>query len=113
MTAFLFYTIVLICLGILIRIFWVPLMAIFTVLLGILLIICWSGITAFTIECIKALVTDGTWSGFATFFKYSLVFYTVATVVYFSILFDLLSLGSGWLLKTGDIFLQFKNKERH
>jgi len=111
MTTFLFYTVALVILGILIRIFWVPLMAIFTVLLGILLIIVWSAITAVSIECIKALVTDGTWSGFSTFFKYSLVFYTVATGVYFGILFDLLSLSSAWSLKIGDIFLHSKNKK--
>lgn len=111
MTAFLFYTVTLVILGILIRIFWVPLMAIFTVLLGILLIIIWSAITAVSIECIKALVTDGTWSGFSTFFKYSLVFYSVSAAVYFSILFDLLDSASAWSLKIGDIFLHSKNKK--
>lgn len=111
MTAFLFYTIALIILGILIRIFWKPLMVITTVIIGILLIIVWSAITAVSIECIKALVTDGTWSGFSTFFKYALVFYSVATVVYFSIYFDLLNSVSGWSLKVGDTFLHSKNKK--
>ena len=111
MTAFLFYSVTLITLGILIRIFWVPLIAIFTVLLGILLIIVWSAITAVSIECIKALITDGIWSGFNTYFKYSLVFYSVVTAVYFGILFDLLNLVSGWSLKIGDIFLHSKNKK--
>lgn len=89
MTAFLFYTIVLICLGILIRIFWIPLMVIGGILLTVLGIIVCAGVTAFTFEMIHALCTDGTWTGFSTYFAYSAVFYTVMMLVYMAIIGDI------------------------
>ena len=89
MTTFLVYTLILICLGILVRIFWIPLMIIGSLLLIILGIIVCAGVTAFTFEIIHALCTDGTWTGFSTYFAYSAVFYTVMMLVYVTIIGDI------------------------
>ena len=56
------------------------------IILGIL--VC-AGITALTLEMIHALCTDGTWTGFSTYFTYSAVFYTVMMLVYMDIIGDI------------------------
>jgi hypothetical protein len=56
------------------------------IILGIL--VC-AGVTAFTIEMIHALCTDGIWTGFSTYFAYSAVFYTVMMLVYMAIIGDI------------------------
>ena len=56
------------------------------IILGIL--VC-AGITALTLEMIHALCTDGTWTGFSTYFTYSAVFYTVMMLVYMAIIGDI------------------------
>jgi hypothetical protein len=89
MATFLFYTLLMICLGILVRIFWIPLMVIGGILLIILGIIVCAGVTAFTFEMIHALCTDGTWTGFSTYFAYSAVLYTVMILVYMAIIGDI------------------------
>ena len=89
MTTFLLYTSALICLGILIRIFWIPLMFIGSILFIILGIILCAGVTAFTFEMMHAICTDGTWTGFSTYFTYSAVFYTVMMLVYMTIIGDI------------------------
>lgn len=89
MSAFLLYTFLLICLGILIRIFWVPLMFIAGFLFIILGIIVCAGVTAITFEIIHAICTDGNLIGFHTYFIYSAVFYTVIVAVYMSIIADI------------------------
>jgi hypothetical protein len=89
MTTFLLYAFAVVCLGILVRIFWIPLMFIGGILFIILGIIVCAGVTAFTIEMIHALCTDGTWTGFSTYFAYSAVFYTVMMLVYMAIIGDI------------------------
>lgn len=93
MTTFLLYTLLLVCLGILVRIFWVPLAFIAGILFIILGIIVCAGVTAFTLEMIHAIYTDGTWTGFSTYFAYSAVFYTVATLVHMLIVSDIVRIG--------------------
>jgi hypothetical protein len=89
MTAFLLYAFAVVCLGILVRIFWIPLMVIGGILFIILGILVCAGVTAFTLEMIHALCTDGTWTGFSTYFAYSAVFYTVMMLVYMAIIGDI------------------------
>jgi hypothetical protein len=89
MTTFLLYAFAVICLGILVRIFWIPLMVIASILCIILGIIVCAGVTAFTFEMIHALCTDGTWTGFSTYFAYSAVLYTVMMLVYMAIIGDI------------------------
>lgn len=89
MTAFLLYAFAVVCLGILVRIFWIPLMVIGGILFIILGILVCAGVTAFTLEMIHALCTDGTWAGFSTYFAYSTVFYTVMMLVYMAIIGDI------------------------
>ena len=89
MATFLLYTFALICLGILVRIFWIPLMFIGGILFIILGIIVCAGVTALTLEMIHAICTDGTWTGFSTYFAYSAVFYTVMMLVYMAIIGDI------------------------
>jgi hypothetical protein len=89
MTTFLLFTFLLVCLGIFVRIFWIPLMFIGSILCIILGIIVSAGITAFTLEIIHAMTTDGIWTGFSTYFTYSAVFYSVLMFVYVSIVGDI------------------------
>lgn len=89
MATFLLYTFALICLGILVRIFWIPLMFIGGILFIILGIIVCAGVTALTLEMMHAICTDGTWTGFSTYFAYSAVFYTVMMLVYMAIIGDI------------------------
>ena len=89
MTAFLLYAFAVVCLGILVRISWIPLMVIGGILFIILGILVCAGVTAFTLEMIHALCTDGTWTGFSTYFAYSAVFYTVMMLVYMAIIGDI------------------------
>ena len=89
MTTFLLYAFAVICLGILVRIFWIPLMFIGGILFIILGILVCAGVTAFTIEMIHALYTDGNWTGFSTYFAYSAVFYTVMMLTYTAIIGDI------------------------
>jgi len=89
MTTFLLYVFAVVCLGILVRIFWIPLMVIGGILFIILGILVCAGVTAFTIEMIHALCTDGTWTGFATYFTYSAILYTVMMLVYMAIIGDI------------------------
>ena len=89
MTTFLLYAFAVVCLGILIRIFWIPLMVIGGILFIILGILVCAGVTAFTIEMIHALYTDGTWTGFASYFAYSAILYTVIMLVYMAIIGDI------------------------
>ena len=89
MTTFLLYAFAVVCLGILVRIFWIPLMVVGGILFIILGILVCAGVTAFTLEMIHALCTDGTWTGFSTYFAYSAVFYTVMMLVYMAIIGDI------------------------
>ena len=89
MATFLLYTFALICLGILIRIFWIPLVFIGGILFIILGITVCAGVTALTLEMIHAICTDGTWTGFSKYFAYSAVFYTVMMLVYMTIIGDI------------------------
>jgi hypothetical protein len=89
MTTFLLYAFAVVCLGILVRIFWIPLVVIGGILFIILGILICAGVTAFTLEMVHALCTDGTWTGFSTYFAYSTVFYTVIMLVYMAIIGDI------------------------
>ena len=99
MTTFLLYTFLLVCLGILVRIFWIPLVFIGGMLFIVLGIIVCAGVTAFTLELINAILTDGTWIGFSTYFTYSAIFYTVMMLVYMSIISDTIGIGLDLLRK--------------
>ena len=92
MTAFLFYTFALICLGIFIRIFWIPL-AVVGAILGIVLgIIVCAGTTALVFTILGTVCTNGELVNFSTYFAYSSVFYTVMTCVYIAIVGDLVGM---------------------
>lgn len=96
---FLLYTLLLVCLGIFVRIFWIQLAFIASILFIILGIIVCAGVTAFTFEMIHAICTDGTWVGFSTYFAYSTVFYTVVILVYMAIIGDIIRIGLDSLRK--------------
>lgn len=90
MTTFLFYTFILVLLGILVRIFWKPLLvigSIFFIAMGIALS---SAITAVCFQFFT-LMTSGLsdWGSFHTYFMYALVFFTVAIIVYGCIVYDI------------------------
>lgn len=89
MLAFIFYTVLMIVIGIIVRLFWVPILIIGSILIIILGIIVSSAVTAFVFEMFNALFTNGQWDGFKTYFAYSLVFFTVSTVVYMAIVKDI------------------------
>ena len=92
MSAFIFYTVLMIVIGIIVRLFWVPILIIGSILIIILGIIVSSAVTALVFEMFHALFTNGQWDGFNTYFAYSLVFFTVSTVVYIGIINDVVKL---------------------
>ena len=92
MTTFLLYTLLVICLGIFVRIFWIPLLVIGSVLVTALGIIISSGITAAILVFIKAMCSQGDLSGFSTYFAYSAIFYVVMTFIYVSAVGDLVKI---------------------
>lgn len=89
MTTFLLFTFLLVCLGIFVRVFWVPLLVIGSILIVILGIIISAGLTAIVLQIAHAICTGGNPAEFSTFFAYSAVFYTVAMFVYASIVGDI------------------------
>lgn len=92
MTAFLFYTFVLIFLGILIRIFWVQLLIIGTILYIIAGIVLCSAITAVCFQFFTLMTSQlSDWGSFYTYFMYSLVFFTIAMLVYGCIVYDIVN----------------------
>jgi len=99
MAMFLLYTFLLVCLGILVRIFWIPLVFIGGIVFIILGIVVSAGVTAFALELIHAILTDGTWTGFSTYFTYSAIFYTVMMLIYISIISNGIGIGLDLLRK--------------
>jgi len=89
MIVFILYTLLLVCLGILVRIFWIPLLitgAILVILAGIIVS---AGLTALILTAIQAISTNSEFLGFNTYFIYSLVFFVVASCVYGGIVSDI------------------------
>lgn len=66
------------------------------IILGI--IVC-AGVTALALEIMHAMCTDGTWTGFSTYFTYSAIFYTVMMLVYMVIVADIVKIGLDTLRK--------------
>ena len=92
MGTFIFYTILLIAIGIFVRIFWIPILFVGSILIIILGIIVSSAVTAFVFEIFYAILNNGEWGGYNTYFAYSLVFFIVLTSVYMSIVSDITNL---------------------
>lgn len=93
MTTFLLYTLLLVCLGIFVRTFWVPLSVIGAIIVIILGIIASAWVTALVFTVISTVFTQGELVGFSTYFMYSLVFFIVATIVYGAIVADIFEYG--------------------
>jgi hypothetical protein len=110
--AFIFYAIVLIGLGILVRIFWVPLMMIGLVLGTLASIAICSAVMSLFCQIVKACST-GNWfdEDFTTFFWYSAIPIGICFVLRFLITLDILSVASGWGTKIGNLFVYFKTKK--
>jgi tRNA G37 N-methylase TrmD len=51
-----------------------------------------AGVTALTFEMIHAICTDGIWTGFSTYFAYSIVFYAVAVGTYILIVGEIVKM---------------------
>lgn len=93
MTTFLFYTFILVLLGILVRIFWKPLLIIGSILYVAGCIVLSSVVTAVCFQFFSLITSElSDWGSFHTYFTYSLVFFTVAVVVYGCIVYDMASL---------------------
>lgn len=92
MAAFIFYTVVLICIGILVRIFWIPILAIGAILFIIAGIAISAAATAFILQLMYAVCNQGIWLDFTTCFNYCAVFFTVTTLVYMMIVGDIVSM---------------------
>ena len=93
MLIFLFYTLILIFLGIIIRFFWVQIYIAGVILLTILGILLSSAITAITFQFFTWMFTQGEgWGSFTTYFLYSLVFFVVATIVYLCVISDIINI---------------------
>ena len=90
MSTFLIFTLVLVLLGIFVRIFWLPLLVIGSILCIIAGIVVSAALTAIFFQFLS-LITSGLtdWGSFDTYFMYSLAFFIVAALVYASIVYDL------------------------
>ena len=95
MIVFLLYTLLLVCLGILVRIFWIPLMVTGAILVILAGIIVSAGLTASILTAIQAIATNSEFLGFNTYFIYSLVFFVVASCVYGAIISDIFEYSVG------------------
>ncbi len=89
MLSFIFFTVLMILIGIIVRLFWIPILIIGSILIMILGIIISSAVTAFVFEMFHALFTNGQWNGFNTYFAYAIVFFTVSSFVYVAIVNDI------------------------
>jgi hypothetical protein len=93
MNTFLLYTLILVILGILVRIFWKQLLVIGIVLYIIAGILLCSAVTAICFQFFSLMTSELTdWGSFSTYFKYSCVFYTIATIVYVCIVYDIVDM---------------------
>ena len=89
MLAFIFYTVLMIVIGIIVRLFWVPILIIWSIFIMILGIIISSAVTAFVFEMFHSLFTNGQWDRYNTYFAYTIVFFTVSSFVYMAIVNDI------------------------
>jgi hypothetical protein len=93
MAAFLIFTLVLVLLGIFVRIFWVPLLVIGSILYIAGGIVLSSAVTAICFQFFSLITSElSDWGSFYTYFTYSLVFFTVAIIVYGCIVYDMATL---------------------
>jgi hypothetical protein len=94
MTTFLFYAFILVLLGILVRIFWKPLLVLGSTLAILAGIAVSSAITAVCFQFFTLMTSElSDWGSFSMYFKYCFVFFTVAIVVYGCIVYDLVNIG--------------------
>jgi len=96
--SFFLFTIAVILLGIFIRVFWVQLLVIGSILFIILGIIISAALTALCFQFFSLMFSQFNDAGsFHTYFMYSLVFFTVAMVVYMSIVSDIFSMSINFI----------------
>jgi len=109
---FIIFTIILISLGILVRIFWVELMMIGVVVGTILSIAVGAAVMSLFCQIVKACAT-GKWfdEDFKTFFLYWSVPIGICYILHFLITLDIFKAASGWGRKIGNTFVYFKNKK--
>lgn len=94
MANFLLFTFVLVLLGILVRVFWVQLLAVGLVLSIILGIIVSAAFTALCFQFFSLMTSNLNDAGsFHTYFIYSLIFFTAAMIVYVCIVSDIIGIG--------------------
>jgi hypothetical protein len=93
MAIFLLYTFLVICIGIFVRIFWLPLLIVGAILVILAGITVSAAVTALVFTMLHAMFTQGEWTGFSTYFTYSFVFFVAATLVYGAIVSDIYDYG--------------------
>ena len=89
MLTFLIYTLVLIGVGIFVRIFWIPLMILGSILVIGTGILVSAGITAIIFELFHFTFAKCEFNDTSNFFTYAVIFYTVLTFVYLGIISDI------------------------
>ena len=94
MSNFLLFTLIMVSLGIFVRLFWIQLLVIGSILFIILGIIVSAALTALCFQFFSLMFSQLNDAGsFHTYFIYSLVFFTVAMLVYMSIVSDIFTMG--------------------
>jgi len=96
--SFLLFVLVVVILGLFIRLFWYPLLIMVLIIKIIIGIILSSALTAICFEFFTWILSKGEYYGsFSTYFKYAMVFFTVATIVYYCIISDIIDMGINFI----------------
>jgi hypothetical protein len=98
MIPFLFYSIIIILLGIFVRLFWLQIYIVWNILLIILGCIVSACVISICFQLFTLILTQGeSYGSFSTYFAYSLVLMSTIIIVYFFIVTDIINMTIGLL----------------
>jgi len=98
MISFILYSIIVILIGLLVRIFWLEIYILWNIFLIILGCLVSSCVIAICFQFFTLILTQGeSYGSFATYFAYSLVLMSTIIIVYFFIVTDIINMTIGLL----------------
>jgi hypothetical protein len=98
MISFILYSIIVILIGLLVRIFWLEIYILWNIFLIILGCLVSSSVIAICFQFFTLILTKGeSYGSFTTYFAYSLVFMSTITIVWICIVLDIISMAIDFL----------------
>jgi hypothetical protein len=98
MISFILYSIIVILIGLLVRIFWIEIYILWNIFLIILGCLVSSSVIAICFQFFTLILTQGeSYGSFATYFAYSLVLMSTITIVWICIVSDIINMAIGIL----------------